>query len=100
MVGISQMTTEQRLEKLEMELARAKRRNRLLLAVVLLAAVIMTTAAVTTEDIYSRKKVVEANAFILVDGNGKTRAILFVDKDGPMLGLSGATLHEWPLVKR
>ena len=81
MASISQMTTEQRLEDLETELQRAKRRNRLLLAVVLLAAIVMTAG------IARRENVIKANAFVLLDENGKTRAALDVGKDGPKLGL-------------
>ena len=76
------MTTEERLEKLEQELARANRRNRWLMAVVVLAVV----GAWIGLDMYadhSRRpspgsrhlpKVIRANEFILEDVDGKTRA--------------------------
>lgn len=81
MASIFQMTTEERLEKLEKELSHSKRRNHLLLAVVLLGAVAMTAG------IGSREKVIEATGFMLVDGNGKTRAFLAMGEGGPKLGL-------------
>lgn len=82
MAVISEMTTEQRLEKLEKELSRVKRRNHLLLAVVVLAVVLMSAR------ISMREKTIKANAFVLVDENGKTRALLNMVKDWPSLGLS------------
>jgi len=89
------MTIEERVEKVEMELARAKRRNRLLLAVVLLALVLLAVGATTpgigtlttSGAIGGRENVVEANRFILVDVNNKTRATLSVGEDGPWLDL-------------
>ncbi|MFH1884872.1 MAG: hypothetical protein ABIL62_19420 [Planctomycetota bacterium] len=69
MESISQMTTEQRLENLEQELDRAKRLNRILLAVVLLAVVVIAAGMSGREDI------IKAQAFVLVDENGKERAI-------------------------
>jgi hypothetical protein len=77
------MTTEERLEKLEMELARAKRRNRLLLATVVITAAVAMTAGIDR-----RENIVSANGFALVDESGKVRAVLGVDKDGPKLVLS------------
>jgi hypothetical protein len=80
------MTIEERVEKVEMELARAKRRNRLLLAGVLLAVVLLAVGA-TTPGVASREDVVKAKQFILVDVNDKTRAELSVTAMGPVLGL-------------
>jgi len=78
------MTTEERLENLERELARTKRRNRWLVAVVGLAVVGLilawtwnkTTATVQAQAVGGAEKVIRANAFILEDENGKTRARL------------------------
>jgi len=96
------MTIEERLAKVERELAeakaqaiRAKRRNRWLLAVVGLAAGafglawIFAGAAPTLQAQVGAgaERVVRANRFVLEDENGKTRAMLSVDKDGPALSL-------------
>ena len=81
------MTIEERLEKVEKELTEAKRRNRWLLTVLglvivglgmvwLLAKTTSSATAATTP------KVVRANAFIVVDTNGKERAKLDVTKGG------------------
>jgi hypothetical protein len=80
------MTIEERVEKVEMELARAKRHNRLLLAGVLLGVVLLALGA-TTPGAASREDVVKARKFMLVDVNDKTRALLAVDEKGVMLGL-------------
>ena len=99
------MTTEERLEKLERELACAKRRNRWLLSIVGLTVVGLglavvglgltrtwtkTTAAAQAQAMGAVPKVISAEAFILVDENGKCRAALdmTMNKDGPMLRLS------------
>lgn len=87
------MTTEQRLENIEKELARAKRLNRLLLAVVLLAVVAMSAGISRRED------VVRAKGFIVVDENGKIRATLVMLREGPLLGLfdeNGKVLWQAP----
>jgi len=90
-----EMTTEERLENLERELASANRRNRWLLAVVGLAVIGLvlastwtkTTAIAQAQGAGAVPKVVRANEFILEEENGKTRATLKVDKDGPKLAL-------------
>jgi len=86
------MTIEERLEKIEKELAEARRRNRWLLTIMGLVVVgiglawilTKTTAAATAT---TAPKVIRANDFIVENANGKTRAELSVDKDGPRLGL-------------
>jgi hypothetical protein len=80
------MTIEERVENMEMGLACAKRRNRLLLAGVLLSFVLL--AAAMTAGIASREDIVNAKQFNLLDDNGKTRAVLVVDEDGPLLSLN------------
>ena len=89
------MTIEERLEKLEQELARAKRRNRHLLVFALVAAGVAVLAAawigtpgkVLAENGAKAPNVVRANGFILEDADGKSRATLVASKDGPALRL-------------
>jgi len=103
------VTTEERLENLERELARAKRRNRRLLAAVGLVAGVFAVAwivpgtdtahAVAGAGIANRAEaqgsgvppVIRAGQFELVDGNGKVRAVLEVTKDRPRLALYDET---------
>ena len=89
------MTIEERMEKVEITLARAKRCNRLLLFVVMLAIVLLALGAITpgigtptTSGTRSEgEDVVRAKEFILVDENGMLRANMGVGKDGPLLAL-------------
>jgi hypothetical protein len=89
------MTIEERLANVEQELGRAKRRNRLLLGAILLVAggliipaVFETTAFRARAQATGTAKEIHANAFILEDQNGKTRARLFADRYGPELILA------------
>lgn len=78
------MTTEERLEKVEKELAAAKRQIRRLViggAVALVCVAILVAASLRPAQVQARK-------FVLVDENGKTRAMLAVDEDGPRLRLT------------
>jgi len=98
------MTTEERLEKLERELAetkaqsaRAKRLNRhfLIGSIVCLGAIFtwaflaqpsrLATAQAEGTAKDPALKEVRARSFVLEDENGKRRAVLGVDKDGPSL---------------
>ncbi len=91
------MTIEERLEKLEKELARVNRRNHTLLAViifgvVLLAAILLesrTTPEIgttrTSESISEVEDVVRARSFVVIDENGKPRIILAMTENGPKL---------------
>ena len=88
------MTIEERLENMERELGRLKRRNRWLLGAVLLVVggliapgVFETTAVRARSQEARTTKEVRARSFILEDENGKHRAWLGVDKDGPSLSL-------------
>ena len=99
------MTTEERLETLEKELTRAKRRNRRLLAVVGLAAGAFalvwivpgtdTARAVAGAGTANRVEaqgsgvpaVIHAGQFVLVDASDKRRAALGVSTIGPALYL-------------
>lgn len=89
------MTTEDRLEKLELELATAKRANRWLLTIMGFAVVGLALAGMWTKSIAiaqdqrtaATQKIVSANMFSLVDDNGKVCAILGATKDGPGLAL-------------
>ena len=85
-------TTEERLEKLE----RTTRRYRLALAgpgIAVLAGVVIWVAIRCVSPAQAQNpvgagKVIRARQFILEDENGETRAALYVDKDGPTLGLT------------
>jgi hypothetical protein len=74
------MTTEERLETLEKELAREKRRARWLLALVALVVGVGVFCAST-----GTAKEIRASKFTLLDQNGKDRAILAVDETEPGL---------------
>ncbi|NIA08179.1 MAG: hypothetical protein GWP14_11195 [Actinobacteria bacterium] len=113
------MTTEERLEKLELELARTKRNSRRLIlggmGLFLGLSALLVAGRTTTSTVYAQEKtndktVIRANAFILLDEQGrergalsmysfgpaltlldeknKTRAVLSVGKEGPNLSLA------------
>jgi len=89
------MTIEERLESMEKEMGRQKRRNRWLLGAILFVAgglivpgFIMTTASRARAQEPGTAKEIRARSFILEDENGKTRAGLWVLKDNPILSLS------------
>ena len=87
------MTTEERLERLERELGRAKRHNRWLLAGVALCLGIVLIARASgppkaaAQPAGAASKVVHANGFVLEDRKGKTRAKLVMSKGRPGLAL-------------
>ena len=89
------MTTEERLEKLERELARPNHPNCWLLPVIALAVVGLalagtwtrTTAIAQDRGESASPKVIHASAFSLEDENGKVRATLSMTKGGPRLAL-------------
>ena len=89
------MTTEERLEKVERELAQVKRRNgRFVIAGVaaLACVVVLLVASACAPEAHAQAKaqiapVVWARKFVLVGENGKPCAILHVRKDGPGLAL-------------
>jgi hypothetical protein len=89
------MTTEERLEKLERELTKTKRRNRWLLGGVGLVlgmfalawATIGTAGKAQAQATGPAKKVIHANEFILEDENGKVRVVLSARTDGSGLFL-------------
>ena len=87
--GGENMTIEERLENMEREVGRQKRRNRWLLGAILLLAggLIVPTAFRTRAQGAGTAKEVRAEAFIVEDENGKDRAVLSVTKDGPYLAL-------------
>lgn len=83
------MTTDERLEKLERELARSRRRFRWL---IIGAGLCFVSAAVlyaswTRSDAAGVNKELRATSFILEDTNGKPRASLGMDEDGLELRL-------------
>ena len=89
------MDTEERLEKLERELLAQKRRNRWLLAAVGLGVVGVAlawtlatiTATAQAQGANIGPTVIRATQFILEVETGKSRAMLNMTKDGPMLAL-------------
>ena len=78
------MTIEERLEKLEIQLTRVKRRNYWVLAgalaVGLLGAYWMARAGI-------RAQTIRAMAFVLVDAEGRERGVFNMGEDGPGLKL-------------
>jgi hypothetical protein len=89
------MTIEDRLEKMERELGRVKRRNRWLLGAILLVAgglavpaVLETTAFRARAQVAGTAKEIRANKFVLEDENGKARGILTMGGEGPALILN------------
>jgi len=87
------MTIEERLENLEKELADAKRSNRWLhtvvgLVIVGLGLAWLLTKATVSATAATISKEIRANSFIVVDANGKERAVLRMDENGPRLDLA------------
>jgi len=82
------MTLDERMEKLERELAHANRRNRWLLVVLglCLGSWVVGGACATTAS-RAAPAVVEAQEFRLVDATGETRAKLGLSKDLPRLDM-------------
>jgi len=89
-----EMTTDERLAKLERELSRARTRFRWLFVVAGLC--IMSVAVIYAFGQYqttpratkaSTSKEIHANSFVLEDANGKPRASLAMDEDGLELRL-------------
>lgn len=73
------MTTEERVAKLEKELARAKRRTRVMLVAAVMTAAGMFLLGAGGEGV---QQVVRAERFELVDANGTVRAALGSDSAG------------------
>ena len=96
----------ERVERLEREWRRAKRRARWLLVaggfaavgLVLAYALANTTPTAQAQGASSGLKEIRANRFILEDQNGKSRAELDVDKDGPGLALLDETGKQQPAI--
>jgi hypothetical protein len=78
------MTTKERLDKLEMELAAMKRRNRRLLTIAVLTigglglvwTLMEATPAAYAQEAEAVQKIVRANSFVVVDENDKERIVL------------------------
>jgi hypothetical protein len=92
--GGKNMTIEERLESMEREVGRIKRRNRWLLGAILLlvgglvaAGVFKTMITPVQAQGAGTAKVIRAEAFVVEDENGKDRIMLNVTKDGPILAL-------------
>lgn len=89
------MSAEERLQRLERELTRAKRRDHWLLVGLVLAAMMGFLgwtgmgAAVTAhaQPAAQAQKVISAQGFVLEDENGKNRAVLGMTAEGPVLRL-------------
>jgi hypothetical protein len=79
------MTTEERLEKIERDLAETKRRNRWILG----SATALILGSLFLAAMSGNNRTIRANEFILIDKNGKTHAQLTRMKDGPGLFLYG-----------
>ena len=82
--GLEMMTTEERLEKLEQELSRVKRRNRWLAIVVGLSIVGMGLAWVLET---AAPGVIRANVLVIEDADGNTRFSVHAEEDGAKLDL-------------
>lgn len=83
------MTTDERLEKLEWELARSRRRFRWLIIGAGLGLILAATLYASRTHPFAAKesKEIRATSFILEDSNGKPRASLGMDEDGLELRL-------------
>ena len=88
------MTIEERLENMERELGRLKRRNRWLLGAILLVAggliapgVFEITATRARSQEAGTAKEIRASRFVLEDAKGKTLAALALEEFGPGLAL-------------
>jgi hypothetical protein len=88
------MTIEERLENMEQELGRVKRRNHKLLGAILVllgglvaAGVFKTTVTPAQAQGVGTAQEIRAKSIVLEDESGKPRAVLGADKDGPRLEL-------------
>jgi len=84
------MSTDERMEKIEGQLARVRWFNRCLIACIVLSLggwLILKTFTPETVWAQSGFKEIRANSFVLEDANGKIRAHLILLKEGPRLAL-------------
>jgi len=88
------MTLDQRVDKLERDLARTKRTAgclRILIAAVMggvaIGAVAESRSSVQSQPVQGTRRVVRANAFVLEDEKGQERAVLDVDSTKARLSL-------------
>lgn len=84
------MTTDERIEKVESQLARMRWCNRCLIGCIVLSVgvwFIMKTLAPETAWAQSGAKAIQATRFIVEDENGKPRAELSMGKQGPQLAM-------------
>ena len=84
------MTTDERMKKMEGQLARVRWFNRcLIVCIVLSLGVWFIWKSFGPKQVWAQSsgKVIRANAFFLEDENGKDGASLVMTDDGPMLGL-------------
>ena len=91
------MTTEERVGKLEKDLARVRRFNHWLLAALCLCVgawaftAVLSLQRANTQEAGAAAKEFRAKAFIVEDDNGKTRATLMASKDESGLTLLDET---------
>jgi len=84
------MTTDERMERMEEQIARVRWLNRCLVTCVLVALALWgltQTLGPETAWAQSGAKEIRANKFVLEDENGKVRGELSMGKDGPSLAL-------------
>jgi hypothetical protein len=85
------MTTDERIEKMESQLAHVRWFNHILIACIVLSLVVLLiwkTFCPEQAWAQSNGKVIRANSFVLEDENGKMRATLAMTENGPMFSLS------------
>lgn len=99
------MTTDERLQKVEGQLARVRWINRCLIASIVLSVGVWFIVKTLTPEMawaQSAVKEIRANKFVLEDENGKDRASIAMDRGGPGLSLmdeNGKTLATMTLGK-
>jgi len=90
------MTIEERLENMEREVGCVKRRNRWMLGAILVflaglvaAGVFKTTMTTAQVEVAGTAKEIRTRGIYIEDEKGDTRAVLYVNENGPFLRLSG-----------
>ena len=84
------MTTDERMKKMEGQLARVRWINCCLIACIVLSfGVFFISKTFGPKTVWAQAgvKEIRANSFVLEDENGKTRVLLSSPKEGPVLGM-------------